>query len=195
MSQPNTARTVGRSAATSNGRDGATIVAELRALLSARGVRPPYLLVGHSAGGLYMQLFARLHPDEVAGLVLVDPTHPAQFTGEGALSNRGGVASAAITVAGLFGPARAEFDALGRTGQQVLAAPPLLQPMPLVILIAPEAGGTSMADFDNGRRRDHARLYPQARMIEVDGGHAVPQARPQAVIDAIREVIGHIPPR
>src|SRR5262245_22200923 len=57
-------------------RNGPGIVRELRAFLRELGLRPPYVLVGHSLGGLYMQLFARLHPDEVAGLVLVDPTPP-----------------------------------------------------------------------------------------------------------------------
>ncbi len=40
---------------------------------------PPYVLVGHSLGGQYVELFARLHPDEVVGVVLVDSRHP-EFT-------------------------------------------------------------------------------------------------------------------
>src|ERR1700735_5593465 len=56
-------------------RDSATIVAELRAELKRRNIDPPYILVGHSLGGLYMQYFARNYPKEVAGLLLVDSTH------------------------------------------------------------------------------------------------------------------------
>ena len=44
-------------------RDGAQVVDELRALLQARNLPPPYVLVGHSLGGLYMQLFARKFPE------------------------------------------------------------------------------------------------------------------------------------
>ena len=51
------------------------IVEELRELLSSQGYAPPYVLVGHSMGGTYMELFAKLHPGEVAGVVLVDPRH------------------------------------------------------------------------------------------------------------------------
>lgn len=51
------------------------IVEELRALLTARGFVPPYILVGHSFGGTYMELFAKAHPEEVVGLVLVDSRH------------------------------------------------------------------------------------------------------------------------
>ncbi|HET8547039.1 MAG TPA: alpha/beta hydrolase, partial [Bryobacteraceae bacterium] len=50
-----------------------TLVSELRELLHAAREEPPYILVGHSFGGLITQLYARMHPDEVASLVLVDP--------------------------------------------------------------------------------------------------------------------------
>lgn len=53
--------------------------AELRALLERGDVAGPYLLVGHSIGGLYVRQFAALYPDEVAGLVLLDSSHPRQF--------------------------------------------------------------------------------------------------------------------
>jgi pimeloyl-ACP methyl ester carboxylesterase len=51
------------------------IVEELRTLLSRAGVPPPYVLVGHSFGGLDVQLYAALHPKEVAGLVLEESAH------------------------------------------------------------------------------------------------------------------------
>jgi pimeloyl-ACP methyl ester carboxylesterase len=46
--------------------------AELHALLAAAGVEPPYVLVGHSTGGLIARLYARARPGAIAGLVLVD---------------------------------------------------------------------------------------------------------------------------
>jgi pimeloyl-ACP methyl ester carboxylesterase len=48
---------------------------ELRLLLQRAGVRPPYVLVGHSIGGLMARVFAERYGREVAGLVLVDPTN------------------------------------------------------------------------------------------------------------------------
>jgi pimeloyl-ACP methyl ester carboxylesterase len=56
-------------------RSAAATVTELRALLRLAGVAPPYVLAGHSLGGLFARRFAQLHPDEVAGLVLLDPAH------------------------------------------------------------------------------------------------------------------------
>lgn len=51
----------------------ANIAAELHAMLERAGIKPPYVLVGHSFGGLVMRRFALSYPDEVASLVLVDP--------------------------------------------------------------------------------------------------------------------------
>jgi pimeloyl-ACP methyl ester carboxylesterase len=53
------------------------IAYELRDLLHTAGVPKPYLLVGHSLGGIYVLQYAALFPQEVAGVVLVDASHPA----------------------------------------------------------------------------------------------------------------------
>jgi pimeloyl-ACP methyl ester carboxylesterase len=55
------------------------IATELRTLLDRGGVHPPFLLVGHSYGGLVMRIFARRYSQDVVGLVLVDPAHPEDW--------------------------------------------------------------------------------------------------------------------
>ena len=49
------------------------IAVELHAMLQGAGIKPPYILVGHSFGGLVMRRFALLYPDDVASVLLVDP--------------------------------------------------------------------------------------------------------------------------
>jgi pimeloyl-ACP methyl ester carboxylesterase len=48
----------------------------LHAMLASTGIKPPYVLVGHSWGGLLIRMFAALYPADVAGLVYVDSTDP-----------------------------------------------------------------------------------------------------------------------
>lgn len=55
---------------------GAAVTASARELFAHAGVAPPYLVVGHSLGGLYANLYARLHPSEVGAVVLLEATHP-----------------------------------------------------------------------------------------------------------------------
>ena len=55
------------------------IVNELHAMLERASTPPPYILVGHSFGGLTMPLFAARYPTETAGMVLVDPVAPAEW--------------------------------------------------------------------------------------------------------------------
>jgi pimeloyl-ACP methyl ester carboxylesterase len=56
-------------------RTSAQVTDELRALLRIAGVPAPYLLVGHSLGGLYARHYAQRFPDDVAALLLLDPAH------------------------------------------------------------------------------------------------------------------------
>jgi pimeloyl-ACP methyl ester carboxylesterase len=51
---------------------GGTQAKELHAMLAAAGVAPPYVVVGHSYGGMVVREFARLYPDAVTGMVLLD---------------------------------------------------------------------------------------------------------------------------
>lgn len=55
------------------------MVTELHTLLARAGVAGPYVLVGHSYGGLIMQLYTYTYPQQVAGLVLVESMHADQF--------------------------------------------------------------------------------------------------------------------
>jgi pimeloyl-ACP methyl ester carboxylesterase len=60
--------------------DSRAIATDLHALLNAAGEHGPYLIVGHSLGGIYGMAFAAQYPNDVAGLVLLDSSTPEQFT-------------------------------------------------------------------------------------------------------------------
>ena len=55
------------------------VAAELHQMLETAGFQPPYVLVGHSFGGLVLRRYALLYPEEVAGVVLVDPMRSEEW--------------------------------------------------------------------------------------------------------------------
>jgi pimeloyl-ACP methyl ester carboxylesterase len=61
-------------------RDAKQVSGELHALLKGAGIEGPYVLAGHSFGGLYMQTYAARYPEEVAGVALIESSHPKQFS-------------------------------------------------------------------------------------------------------------------
>jgi len=70
-------------------RDGRALNADLMAVLNALGEGGPFVLVGHSMGGLMVRLFALTHPDQVLGVVLVDAVVPdVMASRQGALAVR-----------------------------------------------------------------------------------------------------------
>jgi len=93
--------------------DGAQIVTDLHTLLQRGHVPGPYVLAGHSFGGLYVLTFAARYPDEVAGMVLVDSTAPASAAnpgtpspGHGGSSDGMSRVSALVSTAARLGLAR-----------------------------------------------------------------------------------------
>ncbi|MBB3110166.1 pimeloyl-ACP methyl ester carboxylesterase [Paenibacillus phyllosphaerae] len=71
---------VGASDKPSLPQDGMAIVNMLHEMLGRLDLKPPYLLVGHSLGGLYANLYARLFPDEIAGVVFLEASTPKDIT-------------------------------------------------------------------------------------------------------------------
>lgn len=101
------------------------VVTNLHNLLKASHISPPYILVGHSMGGLYMQLFAQVYPHEVLGVVLVDSATREQ-TGDDPLPPK---------------DARYYLEAAGikESIEQVKHAPPFQQ-IPLIVITTEQRG-------------------------------------------------------
>ncbi len=71
---------IGRSSKPSEPQSGDVVASLLHALLETLGLRPPHILVGHSLGGLFVNLFARTYPDEVAAAVFLEAAAPEDCT-------------------------------------------------------------------------------------------------------------------
>lgn len=83
-------------------RDAARSARELHTALQNAGIGGPYIVVGHSYGGLTMRAFADLYPEEVKGMVLVDASHPDQWANIPA-SRNGQTVATGQNVAGFLG--------------------------------------------------------------------------------------------
>jgi pimeloyl-ACP methyl ester carboxylesterase len=173
-------------------RDAVRIVEELRAELRSRDIQPPYLLVGHSLGGLYMQYFARNHAEDVVGLVLVDSTHWEQLARmkEESPGMYGTLSVFSILMTGTM---RHELrDSVG-TGQEVESSP-ALGSIPTIVLSSTRAAPGETPAFRGLMRKlqnEQAAQYDARRHEFVaDSGHYIQRDRPEVVIAAIRELAG-----
>jgi pimeloyl-ACP methyl ester carboxylesterase len=180
-----------QSEATDAPRDGSTIVEQLREVLKQKGLAPPYVLVGHSLGGLYMQLFARRYPNEVQGIVLVDSLMPKMVKkpDELPLASRIGKRLFFSNTVGR------EIDGIYNTGETV-AALPGIDTMPMIKLVnVPKSATAIPVDF-GAFNRDPATvafvrgLYPNAKKVIVDSDHRIQSANPEVVAKAIADIIG-----
>ena len=61
-------------------RNGQQVAEELHTLLQKANIAGPYVMVGHSFGGLYTRVFAHQYPEDVVGVVLLESSHPDQWT-------------------------------------------------------------------------------------------------------------------
>jgi len=173
-------------------RDAATIVNELRAELNRRNIRPPYVLVGHSLGGLYMQYFARNYPQEVSGLVLVDSTHWNQNMVIDPSANTQYLGQRAVH---LFMPLimRLELKDSQDAGVQVHESPGAQHVRTIVLSSTRPPKGSTPESLVRAMQLqgEIAADFPGARHIFVTGaGHYIQRDKPEVVINAARELAG-----
>ena len=175
---------------------GTVVVDSLRELLAALALSPPYLLVGHSLGGLHAQLFARRFPHEVAGAVLIESTHARdreRLKGhEGRLAKvLGGLLSVPQRV--FRANLHAEVDWIDATAREVEAAGPF-PPVPLAVVTGGQVPPRWLSRPEQTRiKREHqlalATLSPRGRQVIAQrSGHFPQLTEPRVVLEVLREI-------
>jgi pimeloyl-ACP methyl ester carboxylesterase len=175
-------------------RTAADSVADVRALLEAAGIAPPYVLVGFSYGGIVTQLHASMYPDDVVGIVLVESNHPLE----------------AAQFAEHLTPAQVELDremALGNpegldvfAGMDEAAAAGPLPDVPLVVVTAgvsegwpPDWDAETFDALRAAQQADLATFTSQGtQLIAEASGHHVPSQQPGTIVRAIEQVLDSI---
>jgi pimeloyl-ACP methyl ester carboxylesterase len=185
------------------------VVDDLHTLLRVARVPGPYVLAGHSFGGLSARLYASEHPQEVAGLVLVDSMHEDQIrkTIELAVSflppaqrraaRRAATQPPPPLVATIGDEGIDELASLAQMRRARATTP--LRPLPLVVLAhgrampAPEMPPAYAAASERlwrALQADLARLVPNGRLVVASqSGHQINQEEPELVVAALRQVV------
>ncbi len=179
----------GRSSARQAPQSAQDIAERLHRTLRQTGHPPPYVLVGHSAGGLYAAVFARTYPDEVAGVVLIDSSHPSQFD---YLKAEKPVLHGMLITSASVGRRRYESKILRGLSREAENWGPFPD-VPLVVLTAEKS---SLFETRAMRKqwlvfqREFAAMSAQSTHIFVDGSHHfIYKDKPEVVIRAIKNVV------
>ena len=179
-------------------RDGRRIATELHTALHNAHAAPPYILVGHSLGGPYIRTFAGLYPNEVAGLVLVDPTQEDLIAWAKARDPK-------PSGEHKFRPDD-EVDCAPATFAQAQENPiPTNVPVFLITGIGPRViPGFVPKELREELQQDRKIFYPaklkfHRKWVETipggqlivteNSGHGIPFEEPELVIQTIREVV------
>jgi len=150
----------------------------------------PCVLVGHSWGGILVQVLAWRRPELVAGLVLVDPAHEQMTGGLPRLARR----AVRLARAGRRDELRGgDTTASAAVLQDLRAAPRPFPDVPVVVLSAARGFPRRFRAHWTGLQKDLAASAPRGRHLVIDGsGHGIHQDRPDAVADAILQVIAEV---
>jgi pimeloyl-ACP methyl ester carboxylesterase len=172
---------------------------ELDQLVAAAGLRPPYILVGHSYGGLLMRAFAARHPDWVAGMVLVDPSDekfsPALRKLDAARVDQDDARFATI-VPPRFKPELAALQPILDSG--VFPVTGKLPDVPVVVISsmqrveAPEffLETAPARAILSGLHADFAKQFRDGTHIVTErSGHSIQLDEPELVVAAVQQVI------
>jgi len=166
-------------------RDAQRVARELHTALRNAGIPPPYLMVGHSFGGPYCRVFAGLFPNEVAGLVLIDPSQEEFFDWlKVRLPKMNRITDQERAEQGEWGCAPESLEQARRS------VPP---PVPITVMTGaklPTALHRITMPHWIAAHRDWVVRQPTARhIITTNSGHGIPLEEPELVMETIRNAV------
>jgi pimeloyl-ACP methyl ester carboxylesterase len=198
--------TLGRSDPVAMPRSVSDAVRDLRALLRAARVPGPYVLVGHSFGGMISRLYATTHPGKIAGVVSIDAQNEDFVAAYEEFLTPEQYAAAVLDPApppgfeGYAAVERLDLEVSAAQMRQAQADTPMRR-MPLVVLshsrelpnpfgFPPDWPIAALEHAFQASQDRLAELVPHARhVIATKSGHYIQLEQPELVIDAIRSVV------
>ena len=182
----------GGSPAVPSPRDAEAAASDLDALLTQTGIKGPYIVLGHSLGGLYAEAFAGRHPDKVAGLIL-EESRPAKFTSQCEALQLG--MCTPPKALGMLMPAgaKAEMASLDAVMSQVQARS-FIDSKPVLVLSRPTAD-TPMDRLWRQAQGELADSYAGARhLTSPAGGHYIHVDQQAWFLQAVTDFMDQVGP-
>ena len=171
-------------------RDAKSIATELHTALQKAGIKPPYVLVGHSLGGPLVRVFAGMYPTEVAGLVLIDPAQEAFRVYMKTNPPPGFKEEEAKIAKAPQGP-RDEYAAIDATFEQARAAKvPSGIPVTLMTAMQDDSMPAETRRVWAEKHKEWIEKVPGGKHIVAEkSGHAIQAQEPALVIETIRHMV------
>lgn len=177
---------LGKSETSSNPRTSREMVKELKELLIEAKIKPPYILVGHSFGGVNMRMFATEYQNEVCGLVLVDST-PEDYR-EKFLPTMSQDFQEAYNKQFVY---EGNYDEFMESLKQ-LKETRLKLNIPLIVLSAGKKAHYSKESQElwNEMQREILEISSDAELVIVENSaHYIQNDEPEVVVNAIKKLI------
>jgi pimeloyl-ACP methyl ester carboxylesterase len=185
---------VGQSAFADGPLDGESSVADLHALLEAAGEEGPFVLLGSSFGGLIAYIYAVTHPEQVVGMVLLDPSLPDELAR---------IADVVLPPEYRLRPNewRSSAEQLDRlaTFRQAEALIGREPPIPVTLLgtselqIPSDLPVEEITDLTRRLQRDFVDRFGEGELVLVDAPHFMEPAIPDRIAAELDRLIARLP--
>ena len=165
------------------------IATELHAALQKSGVKPPYVMVGHSFGGIYVRVFADMYPSEVVGMVLIDPSQES-FNDWLNKNQPDRLKAAESNIATAGEGVQAEFAAVDTSYSQArVAKVPGGIPVTLLTATVDKIVPAEARQLWIEKHKEWLATVPGSKHIIVEkASHFIQAQRPELVIETIKQV-------
>jgi pimeloyl-ACP methyl ester carboxylesterase len=186
---------IGKSSKATTKQTGDVVIATLREVLKSLQLEPPYILVGWSIGGLFVNLFARMYPSETQAVVFVESSHPDE--------DRVLLPQAPPLALMLYRLQMSIFRLLPNSGNwelslfeesgELVRGAGVFPEIPVVVLTGAKTSWQRPKSLQEAHVALHGELAALTssgrHVVTIKSGHLLTFTEPELVIDAIRSVI------
>ncbi|MAD96305.1 MAG: hypothetical protein CMB99_03165 [Flavobacteriaceae bacterium] len=172
---------VGKSYPSTQKRTIPNMIKELREVLHNENIRPPYIYVAHSMGSYVARFFASEYPDEIQGILLVDPSPDLMYDG---YSKREYEEFEAIGDDSFKNASKGEWLEWKNylPNRKYVQKKPISDAIPMIILSATQ---WDFYDFHEKIMNQH----PKSKHLKIEGGHNLHEEKPELIVKLVQELI------